>query len=192
MKNVNKGTINMQSELLEGCRRNNRKSQLQVYNLYYKAMFNTAFRIVKNSAEAEDIMQEAFLTAFRKIEDYKGDATLGAWLKRIVVNRAIDQFNKKQQLVSLDEVSDIPAIEDNNENYLEILSYKIDQIRFGIERLPDDDRIVLSLFLLEGYDHDEISEILNISNNASRTRFSRAKQRLRELLSQEHIDQLVN
>lgn len=187
-----KRTIHIHDDLIEGCRHNNRKSQLHIYNLYYKAMYNTAFRIVKNTAEAEDIMQEAFLTGFQKISNYKGDASFGAWLKRIVINSAIDIIKKKKEVISLDESGiDLPA-DDSTENYLETLSYKIDQIRKGIEQLGEDDRVILSLLLLEGYDHGEISQVLNISNNASRTRYSRARHRLRELLKQQKIDELVN
>ncbi|MCK5080109.1 MAG: sigma-70 family RNA polymerase sigma factor, partial [Bacteroidales bacterium] len=116
----------------------------------------------------------------------------GSWMKRIVINRAIDILKKKKEQISLEESGiDLPS-DDSTENYLEILSYKIDQIRMGIEQLGDDDRTILSLFLLEGYDHEEISQVLDISNNASRTRYSRARQKLRELLKQQKIDELVN
>ncbi len=155
-------------------------------------MYNAAFRIVKNSAEAEDIMQEAFLTGFQKIGDYKGDASFGAWLKRIVINRAIDQLKKKKESVSIEETGIELQADDASENYLEVLSYKTDQIRKGIEQLGEDDRMIMSMFLLEGYDHEEISQVLDISNNASRTRYSRAKQRLRDWLKQQKIDELVN
>ena len=187
-----KNSVNIHEDLIEGCRVNNRKSQIQVYNLYYKAMYNTAFRIVKDSAEAEDIMQEAFLTGFQKITDYKGDATFGAWLKRIVINRAIDELNKKKESVSLEEAGVEPVTDEATENYLEALSYRTEQIRKGIEQLGDDDRVIMSLFLLEGYDHEEISQVMNISNNASRTRYSRAKQKLRDWLKKQKIDELVN
>jgi len=182
----------MHEDLIEGCRQNNRKSQLQIYNLYYKAMYNTAFRIVKNSAEAEDIMQEAFLTGFQKIGDYKAESSFGAWLKRIVINRAIDQLKKQKDNISIEESGIDIAADDPSENYLEVLSYKTDQIRKGIEHLGEDDRLIMSLFLLEGYDHEEISQVLDISNNASRTRYSRARNRLRDWLKQQRIDELVN
>lgn len=187
-----KRSVNIHEDLITGCRSNNRKSQLQIYNLYYKAMYNTAFRIVKNSAEAEDVMQEAFLTGFQKIGDYKGDASFGAWLKRIVINRAIDQLKKKKESVSLEESGIELQADDTTENYLEVLSYKTDQIRKGIEHLGEDDRVIMSMFLLEGYDHEEISLVLDISNNASRTRYYRAKQHLRDWLKQQKIDELVN
>jgi RNA polymerase sigma-70 factor (ECF subfamily) len=185
-------TISIHEDLIEGCRDNNRKSQLQLYKLYYKAMYNTALRIVKDSAEAEDVMQEAFLTAFQKIADYKGEASFGAWLKRIVINRALDQLKKKKESISLEEYGIELQADDPTENYLEILSYKTEQIRCGIEQLGEDDRVIMSLFLLEGYDHEEISQVLNISNNASRTRYSRARHRLREWLKERKINELVN
>lgn len=189
---MNENNIHIHDKLIEACRHNNRKSQLQIYNLYYKAMYNTAFRIMKDSAEAEDIMQEAFLTAFQKIEDYKGDASFGAWLKRIVVNKAIDQIKKKKEMISIEEAHIPTPQEDSTENYLEMLSIKIEQIRKGIESLQEEDRVIISLFLLEGYDHEEIATILDISGGASRTRFSRARQKLREVLKKNTIDQLVN
>ena len=89
MPGLNQRKINIQDSLIIGVRKNNRKAQLQLYKMYYKAMYNTAFRILKDSAEAEDVMQEAFLTAFRKIDEYKGDASFGSWLKRIVVNLSL-------------------------------------------------------------------------------------------------------
>lgn len=182
----------MQENLIEGIRKNNRKSQLQLYNMYYKAMYNTAYRILNNSEEAEDIMQECFLTAFSKISDYKGDASFGAWLKRIVINRSLDEVKKKKEMISIEEAGLQFSSEESTENYLEILACKVDDIRKSIEKLNDDDRTIISLFLLEGYDHEEIAQVLGISYNASRTRYSRAKQRLRDLLRQNKIDQLVN
>lgn len=192
MQGLNQRKINIQDSLIDGVRKNNRKAQLQLYNMYYKAMYNTAYRILKDSAEAEDVMQEAFLTAFRKIDEYKGEASFGSWLKRIVVNRSIDDLKKRKDTISIEDSGIQITEDDTNENYLEILSFKIEEIRKGIEQLSPDDRIVISLYLLEGYDHEEIAQILDVSNNACRTRYSRAKQRLRDMLKQKRIDELVN
>ena len=182
----------MHSELVDACRSNDRKAQLQLYKLYYKAMYNTAYRIVRNSAEAEDIIQEAFLSAFRKIDEYQGAASFGSWLRQIVVNRALDVLRSKKEFVPVEDIHLADEDAGQEENYLEIINYRIDRIRKGIERLSDDDRIIISLFLLEGYDHEEIAQVLDISYNASRTRYSRARQRLRDLLGRENIDELVN
>lgn len=191
-QNLSTTTLNIHEELIDGCRVNNRKSQLQVYNLYYKAMYNTAYRIIGESAEAEDVMQESFLAAFQKIGEYKGESTFGAWLKRIVVNRALDQLRKKKEMLPLDEENMEKVADKQEEDYMEVLAYKVEQIRNGIERLQDDDRIIISLFLIEGYDHEEIAGILDITNNASRTRYSRARHRLRDLLSKEKINEMIN
>ena len=165
---------------------------MQLYSLYSKAMYNTAYRILGHTAEAEDVMQEAFLSGFEKIGEYKGDATFGAWLKKIVINKAIDLVRKKKEMLTLEDMEQEPVADDPAENYLETLAYRIGHIRQCIEGLEEDDRIVLSLFLLEGYDHEEISQVLGISNNASRTRYSRARQRLRELLRKKNIDHILN
>jgi len=145
-------------------------------------MYNTALRILNDTAEAEDVMQESFLEAFRKIDSFREVSSFGAWLKRIVINRSLDTLRKTRNYKSIDEaVEDIPDSYEE-ENYLEILSYKVDLIRKAIHLLPDNYRLVLSLYLLEGYDHEEISQVLDITNNVSRTRFSRGKQKLIEML----------
>ena len=177
---------NIHDDLISQCRNNDRKAQLQVYNLYYKAMYNTALRIVNDTAEAEDIMQESFLDAFRSIADYRGDSSFGSWLKKIVVNRSLDVLKRSKALVSIEETGTDVAESGEDEDYMEILSARAEQIRKAIHRLPDAYRISLSLFLLEGYDHEEIASILGISNNLSRIRFFRAKQRLIEYLKEEH------
>jgi RNA polymerase sigma-70 factor (ECF subfamily) len=173
---------NIHDDLIRGCRINDRKAQVQVYKLYYKAMYNTALRILNDSAEAEDVMQEAFLEAFRKIETYREESSFGTWLKRIVINKSVDVIRRSRGVVSMDEMDiDVPDhLED--ENYIQVLSTRVEEIRKAIHGLPDNYRIILSLFLLEGYDHEEIAQILHISYNLSRTRYSRAKKKLLEFI----------
>jgi len=173
---------NIHEDLIRGCQVNDRKAQFQVYKLYYKAMFNTATRIVNDSARAEDIMQESFLEAFRQIGNYRGESSFGTWLKKIVINKSIDEIRKSKDIISIDE-ADIELPDQNeDENYLQVLSTKVEEIRKAIHALPDSYRIILSLYLLEGYDHEEISEILDISYNLSRTRYSRARKKLLEYI----------
>ena len=148
-------------------------------------MYNTSLRIVNNTAEAEDIMQESFLDAFRRLGSYTGEGSFGSWLKRIVINNSLDAIrkNKEKESVSIEEASlDFPEIIEENRE--EELQYRISEVKEAIAKLPEDYRVVLSLFLLEGYDHEEISEILHISNNTSRTRFVRAKQKLLKILKE--------
>jgi RNA polymerase sigma-70 factor (ECF subfamily) len=133
--------------------------------------------------EAEDVMQEAFLSAFEKIENYKGKVSFGAWLKRIVINRSLDHLKKRK--IQFEEVNEKTAqISDNNFETKEI---DIQKIKNAIQNLPDRYRVVLSLFLIEGYDHEEISSILDISNSSSRTQLLRAKNKLKTLLTDQEI-----
>jgi RNA polymerase sigma-70 factor (ECF subfamily) len=173
---------NIHEDLIRGCQVNERKAQFQVYKLYYKAMYNTAIRIVNDSAQAEDIMQEAFLEAFRQIGNYRGESSFGTWLKRIVINKSIDEIRKAKDVISIDELDvELPAQTDD-ENYLQVLSTRVEEIRKAIHALPDSYRIILSLYLLEGYDHEEIAQVLDISYNLSRTRYSRARKKLLEYI----------
>jgi len=173
---------NIHEDLIRGCQVNDRKAQFQVYKLYYKAMFNTAIRIVNDSTRAEDIMQEAFLEAFRQIDTYRAESSFGSWLKKIVINKSIDEIRKTRDVISIDELDVEVADQHDDENYIQVLSTKVEEIRKAIHALPDSYRIILSLYLLEGYDHEEISQVLGISYNLSRTRYSRARKKLLEFI----------
>ena len=182
---------NIHQELIDGCKESNKYAQIKIYKLYYKAMYNTALRILNNTTEAEDVMQESFLTAFQKITNYSGTGSFGSWLKRIVVNNSIDALDKSKFHLSLNEIGEV-ELNDSNENYLDIINYKIDGIKKMIFNLSGNHRIILSLYLLEGYDHEEISQILDISYNTSRTRYSRARKKLLQLVQAEGINESVN
>lgn len=183
--------INIHQELIDACRTGDRKAQFEIYKRYYKAMYNTSLRIVNDSAEAEDIMQESFLDAFQRIDSYTGEGSFGSWLKRIVINRSLDFLRKLKDTVSIDEGDfDIPDAEEGN-NEEEIL-FRVAEIKLAISQLTEDYRVVLSLFLLEGYDHEEISLILNISNQLSRTRYSRARAKLLDLLKKNSINNVFS
>ena len=168
-------------KLIEACKRGERKAQFELYRLYSSAMYNTCLRIVRDPDDAEDVMQEAFLKAFSRIGTYRREVSFGAWLKRIVVNKSLDFLRLRRERVSLDEVGEVEEIPEENPGVIE-LAYSADEIRRAIYALPEGYRIVLSLILLEGYDHEEVSEILRISNATSRTQYHRAKKRLAELL----------
>ncbi len=174
--------INIHQDIIDRCKLNEPKAQFQLYKLYYKAMFNTCLRIVNNNLEAEDIMQESFFKAFEKINLYRGEVSFGAWLKKIVVNHSLDELRKKKlDLLSLEEakVNPLETTENTIEEEQEIQA-KAEEIKEQINQLPDGYRIVLSLYLIEGYDHDEIGEILNITSSTSRSQCARAKQKLLE------------
>jgi RNA polymerase sigma-70 factor (ECF subfamily) len=161
-------------------------AQLKLYNQYCDGMFTVAMRFVKDTMEAEDIVQEAFIKAFSKLHQYKAEVTFGAWLKRIVINKSIDLLkSRKQQMLELDEVH-LKVIDNNYEDeWLVDDAITLDEVKQAIQKLPDKYQYVVMLFLIEGYDHQEIAEILNITEVASRTQLSRGKTKLRELLTTE-------
>ncbi len=153
---------------------------MQLYNLYGKAMFLIAYRYVKDQFIAEDVMQDAFIKAFKNIDNYKNEVAFGAWLKRIVINQSIDQLKKKKlDLVAINEEITTSREDDHWQVECEI---SVDEIVEKIKLLKEKYRLVLSLYLLEGYDHQEIAQVLNITENTSRTNLLRGKKLLREQL----------
>ncbi len=173
-------------QLVKLCISGNQFAQLEIYNRYYKAMYNAAFRIVKNSFEAEDVMQDSFLLAFTKLENLKEIKTFSAWLKRIVINNSIQHYKKKSKLdeVSLNDV--LYKIEDDNDGIssdVETSNLKVKQIIEVLNTLKENYRIALTLHLIEGYDYEEISSIMNISYANCRTTISRAKDSLRKKMT---------
>jgi len=185
MSNVEAAFRNLHQDLLDQCIKGDQKAQFQIYKLYYKAMYNTSLRIVNDTMEAEDIMQESFLSAFEKIDTYSGNVSFGAWLKKIVVNRSLDALNKHKAIFE-DIDSHIGIRDESGDETIrnEEVDLRVEEVKEAIERLPDGYRIILSLYLLEGYDHDEIAEILSINSSTSRSQLSRAKQKLISELKQ--------
>lgn len=149
-------------------------------------MLIVALRFVKDTMEAEDIVQEAFIKAFTKLDQYKAEVSFGAWLKRIVINRCLDVLkSKRQRLLELEE-HHLNVVDSDYENdWLVDDEITIEDVKRATEDLPEKYRIVVMLYLVEGYDHQEISEILNISEVASRSQLSRGKQKLKNELKLE-------
>jgi RNA polymerase sigma factor (sigma-70 family) len=171
---------NIHDDLITQCKEGNEHAHFQLYRLYSKAMLNTAFRITGNDDDAKDVLQEAFVSAFRNLSYYRGDSTFGAWLKRIVINKAITALQKRKFDPIPDNENWDVAEEEDHSQYMEGLS--VERVKTCIHQLPDGYRSVLSLYLLEGYDHQEIAEIMNISESTSKSQLNRAKSKLREML----------
>ncbi|WP_298777957.1 RNA polymerase sigma factor [uncultured Polaribacter sp.] len=175
-----RSTKQLHQSIIDQCKKNNSKAQMQLYNLYCKSMLVIAFRYVKDRFIAEDVMQDAFIKAFKNIDKYKNEVAFGAWLKRIVINQSIDQLKKnKLELVS---INDEILTKTNNDDWKVDTEISIDGIVNIINNLKEKYRLVLSLYLLEGYDHQEISEILKITETTSRTHLLRGKRLLKEKL----------
>ncbi|MDX9772564.1 MAG: sigma-70 family RNA polymerase sigma factor [Bacteroidales bacterium] len=175
--------LHIHDQLIEECRRGSRRAQFRLYELYSKAMLNTAYRITGNREEAEDMLQEAFTDCFKNIGSYRTNSTFGAWLKTIVINRCISRLRKREaDLVLVDDFSrhEVAQEEEQQETALPDQA----MIARAVERLPDGYRVVFSLYLLEGYDHTEISQILGISESTSKTQYARSKEKLKKILSE--------
>ena len=177
-------TTDLHKQLVEACKQNDAKAQMQLYDLYCKAMCIVANRYVKDDFVAEDIMQDSFIKAFKNINSFKGEVSFGAWLKRIVINNSLDWLKKqKLELVSMNEEVYQKVEEDNDWS----LAYQIkaESIISTINSLKEKYRLVLSLYLLEGYDHQEIAQVLGITEVTSRTNLMRGKRKLQELLKEQ-------
>ncbi|NER10773.1 sigma-70 family RNA polymerase sigma factor [Muriicola jejuensis] len=172
----------MARDLVERCKANDRQAQLDLYRQYCEGMFCVAMRFVRERDDAEDLVQEAFIKAFRKIGQFRGEVTFGAWLKRIVVNKCLDFLKARRERII--------SIEEHNLQIAEEPDWTVEQevsvegVLGAIERLPEKYREVLQLYLLEGYDHQEIADILGLTAVASRTRLMRGKDYLRTYLNE--------
>ena len=177
--------VGLHHDIVERCKTDDANAQYQLYQLYSKAMYNICLRITGDREEAEDVLQEAFVSVFKNINSYRKEATVGAWIKRIVINGAINQIKKRRiETFSIEEepIPDrqAPLAEEWDEKML-----KVEKIKGAMAALPSGYRMVFSLYLLEGYDHKEIAEILEITESTSKSQFNRAKNKIRELLEQE-------
>lgn len=170
--------------MIARCRKGDSRAFRRLYDLYSKAMFNTAYRVTGNGDDAGDVLQEAFISAFQNLDRYRQDATFGSWLKRIVINKAINHIRKRRTVPLPDDAEwDVP---DEPEIDIETGEGTVQRVRDAIGQLPDGYRTVLTLYLMEGYDHQEISEIMEISVSTSKSQLNRAKAKLKELLMTRH------
>jgi RNA polymerase sigma-70 factor (ECF subfamily) len=146
-------------------------------------MYNIAYRITNNEVDAEDVLQESFVSAFRHIVSYRGTAAIGAWIKRIVINTSLPAVRKrKAELVPMDEYTDYADLSESGDD---LLYLNVDRIRNAVQLLPDGYRVVFSLYLMEGYDHKEIASILNITESTSKSQYNRSKKKLQKILREE-------
>jgi len=167
--------------LVEKCRQNNRKAQFELYQKYSKAMYNIALRMLYKEADAQDVLQEAFASAFINIHQFSEQVTFGAWLKRIVINKCLDFIKKKKlKLVELENVAyKISDTVESEEVFYRVPPAKVHE---KIKELPNGCRVVFTLYALEGYDHKEIAQVLEVSESTSKSQYNRAKKLLRKML----------
>jgi RNA polymerase sigma factor (sigma-70 family) len=171
-----------ESALIASCLRGNRSAQRQLYDRYCDAMYNVCYRMLGNIAEAEDALQESFVDVFDKLESFREESSLGAWIKRIVINHCLNVLKKRR--IRFDELTDQAVnVIDDVQVEDDTAQHEVTKVKRAIMALPDGYRQVLTLYLIEGYDHAEIASILGIQETGSKSQFSRAKARLREILS---------
>lgn len=167
-------------DLIERCREGRRDAQFELYRLYSRAMYNTALRMVQNPHDAEDILQGIFIEVFSKLDSFRYESSIGAWMKRITVNKCIN-FLKSRRL-SFSELTPYNDRADDHAPENEP-AYNVEKINRAIAGLPDGYRVVFSLYAVEGYDHEEIAQVLGITEATSKSQYSRAKAKLREMLT---------
>jgi len=175
-------TVFLNNKIVEDCKQNNAKAQMQLYDMYCQAMFTIALRYVKDSFVAEDMMQDAFIKVFKNMNSFKGEVTIGAWIKRIVINQCIDYLKKKRiELVSIEE-KELTIADDGDWTVKEEVTTDI--VTSAINSLPEKYKVVLNLYLIEGFDHQEIAKVLNITEVTSRSQLMRGKNKLKGQLKQ--------
>lgn len=168
-------------DIVEQCKNGQRQAQFDLYKLYSKAMYNLCLRMVKNEMDAEDILQTSFIDVFTKLDTFQFQSSVGAWIKRIVLNNCIN-FLKRSRMQWQELDDKLFNLKEEEKPDEEHIGLTVERVNRALFELPDGYRVVFSLYMLEGYDHKEIAEILSITEATSKSQFSRAKSRLRELL----------
>jgi len=167
-------------DVIQKCINGDRKAQFILYHRYATAMLNVAFRILHQEEEAKDVLQVSFLKAFRNLDRLKNKKGFGGWLKKIVINHSINHL--KRQGWKWIELTD-EVLKEEVERELTVLHpLNIEEAKKALLQLPTGYRTVLSLYLIEGYDHEEIAQILNISVSTSLSQFSRGKKKLQQIV----------
>lgn len=175
-----------EEEIIEGCRRQDRKAQQTLYERYAPKMFGVSRRYVKNSEDAEDVLVEGLFKVMTKIDQYHGQGSFEGWIRRIIVNESLMFLRKQHNFKMTVEVSNI---EIKSQHTVEDRLAAEDILKL-LEKLPTGYRTVFNLYVLEGYKHREIGEMLGISINTSKSQLILAKKRMQRLIKQNRIQGL--
>lgn len=171
---------------MEACQQGDRRAQFELYKLYSRAMYNICLRMLKHEADAEDVLQRSFVDIFTKLKSFRQESSVGAWMKRIVINNCINFLRKRR--LEIQELDDQQMNNLADEPELNYEGTSMKTINDAIRELADGYRIVFSLYALEGYDHKEIAQVLGVSEATSKSQYSRAKQKLRIALQTKRIN----
>lgn len=175
--------ISIEQGIIEQCKQGSHRAQMQLYTTFSKRVYNACYRILYDSFEAENAMQEGFLKAFSSLGNYEESIPFEAWLVRIAVNTSIDKIRKRKlDVYNLNENLQYDVMDENDEEEWNGILSKVEKVKATIQKLPETYRLIINLYLIEGYDHEEIAEILNIAPGTVRIQYMRAKSKLKELI----------
>ncbi len=174
--------MDIHKPVIEKAKKGNQKAQKQLYDLYAKAMYNICYRMMNNWEDAEDLLQEIFCDVFTRLDQFRYESTFGGWLKRITINKCINEIKRRKVALELkEEIVPDALIDEEDEQYNP--GFTIEHVKHAMGLLPDGYRIIFSLYLIEGYDHQEIAEILNITVSTSKSQLARAKKKVIEIIN---------
>lgn len=167
-------------ELIDECKKDNRKAQKELYDRFSTSLFASCLKYAPNYQEAQDILQDAFITIFKKIQQFKDDGSFEGWCRRITVNTALQRYRKTKvfNLVNEDQIKD-----ENMEEVEEIDDIDLNSLLAMVQQLPERYRMVFSMYVLDGYSHKEIASMMDITEGTSKSNLARARQHLKETIT---------
>lgn len=171
--------LEIHKNIIEKCKQGDARAQFELFKLYNRAMYNTCYRMMNHHEDAQDMLQDSFSDAFRKLNTFAYNSTFGAWLKRIVVNHCINELKRKKP--ELKYCEELPA---HREDEDASVGLSVEMVKRAMMQLPEGSRVIFSLYLLEGYDHGEIAQILGVTESNSKSQYMRAKRRVYEILKE--------
>jgi len=171
-----------EKEILKGCIKGDRHAQRAFYNHFAPKMMGVSLRYSKSTGEAEDILQESFIKIFKSIDKFRGESRLDYWVKRIVINTALNYQRSKLYMFPMVDVEDINFSTNNNYS---LDGYQFEELLAMVRELPEGCQVIFNLFAIEGYGHKEIAEMLKISEGTSKSQYARARALLKDKLLKE-------
>jgi RNA polymerase sigma factor (sigma-70 family) len=175
-------TIDSEKEVIEGCKIGDRASMERLYNLYHKKLRGLVYRYARTNFDMDDILQEGFIRIFKNIHSFNYAGSFEGWLKRIMVNTAINYYKKYIKIQSEVNFENINEKELNSIDIADNLS--VQELQALISKMPDGYRYILNLYAIDGYSHKEIGEMLSIGENTSSSQYFRAKKYLMRLINE--------
>jgi RNA polymerase sigma factor (sigma-70 family) len=180
LKNKNDNMLN-EEQLIQGCIKNKRKAQKQLFDKYSSVLLGVCMRYARNRDEAEDILQEGFVKVFMRLNQYEGKGSFEGWMKRVMVNTALSYYRQNLKHYYHQDIEEISEIKLDDAG-IEESEFSEEEIMEIIKNMPDGFRVVFNLYAIEGYKHREIAELLGIDVNTSKSQYSRAKKFIQQKL----------